>query len=87
MAIEKQMEPSDLDIEATDAEDIQVEIVNPEAVSIDTGDGGVVIDFEGDITESIVGPEHDANFADLILIVNLEETGQEPTLKDQIFLE
>ena len=57
MAIEKQMEPSDLDIETTDAEDIQVEIVNPEAVSIDTGDGGVVIDFEGDITESITGPD------------------------------
>ena len=77
MAIEKQMEPSDLDIEATDAEDIQVEIVNPEAVSIDTGDGGVVIDFEGDITESIVGPEHDANFADLIDEAELQSMASE----------
>ena len=34
MAIEKQMEPSDLEIEETDAENIEVEIVNPDAVSI-----------------------------------------------------
>ena len=66
MAIEKPMKPSDLDIEETDAEEIEVQIVNPDAVSIDTGDGGVVIDFEGSLTEELAGPEHDANFADLI---------------------
>ena len=53
MAIEKQMEPSDLDIEGTDAADVEVEIVNPDAVAINTDDGGVIIDFEGDLTESI----------------------------------
>ncbi len=66
MAIEKPMKPSDLDIEETDAEEIEVQVVNPDAVSIDTGDGGVVIDFEGSLTEELAGPEHDANFADLI---------------------
>jgi len=66
MAIEKQMEPSDLDIEETDATDVEVEIVNPDAVAINTDDGGVVIDFEGDLTESLVGPDHDANLADFI---------------------
>ena len=66
MAIEKQMEPSDLDIENTDATDVEVEIVNPEAVAINTDDGGVVIDFEGDLTESLTGPDHDANLAEFI---------------------
>lgn len=66
MAIEKKMEPSDLDIEGTDAEDIEIEIVNPEAVSIDTGDGGVIIDFEGGISEELTGPDHDANLADFM---------------------
>ena len=55
MAIEKQMEPSDLEIEDTDAEEIEVEIVNPDAVSIETDDGGVIIDFEGGISEELMG--------------------------------
>ena len=50
MAIEKQMEPSDLEIEDTDAQEIEVEIVNPDAVSIETEDGGVIVDFEGSFT-------------------------------------
>ena len=66
MAIEKPMEPSDLDIEGTDAEEVEVQIVNPDAVSIDTGDGGMIIDFEGSLTEELVGPEHDANLAEFI---------------------
>jgi hypothetical protein len=66
MAIEKRMEPSDLEIEDTDAQEIEVEIVNPEAVSINTEDGGVVIDFEGSVSEEIMGPDHDANLADFI---------------------
>ena len=38
MAVEKQMTPSDVDTEDTDA--VEVEIVNPEAVSISDNDGG-----------------------------------------------
>ena len=66
MAIEKQMEPSDLEIEDTDAQEIEVEIVNPDAVSIETEDGGVIVDFEGSFTEEMMGPEHDANLAEFI---------------------
>ena len=66
MAIEKRMEPSDLEIEDTEAQEIEVEIVNPDAVSINTEDGGVVIDFEGSVSEEIMGPDHDANLADFI---------------------
>lgn len=66
MAIEKQMEPSDLEIEDTDAQEIEVEIVNPDAVSIETEDGGVIVDFEGSFTEELMGPEHDANLAEFI---------------------
>ena len=34
MAIEKQMDPSDLEIEGTEAEEIEVEVINPEAMSL-----------------------------------------------------
>ena len=66
MAVERQIEPSNLDIEGTGAEEIEVEIVNPEAVSIDTGDGGVIIDFEGTISDEIMGGNHDENLAEVI---------------------
>ena len=77
MAIEKQMQPSDLDIEGTDAQEIEVEIVNPEAVSIGTDDGGVIIDFEGGVTEELVGPDHDANLADFIDEATLQSMASE----------
>jgi hypothetical protein len=77
MAIEKQMEPSDLEIEDTDAEDIEVEIVNPDAVSIETEDGGVIIDFEGGIAEEIMGPDHDANLAEFIDEATLQSMASE----------
>ena len=51
MAIEKQMEPSDLEIEDTDAQEIEVEIVNPDAVSIETEDG-IRRDFIGGLNQS-----------------------------------
>ena len=66
MVVEKQMDPSDLEIEGTNAEEIEVEIVNPEAVSIDTGDGGVIIDFEGGASEELLGDDHDSNLAESI---------------------
>ena len=65
MAVEKQMTPFEIEGQE-DSEDIQIEVVNPEAVSIETEDGGMIIDFEGDITESVVGPGHDANLAEFI---------------------
>ena len=41
-------------------EELTVEIVNPDAVSMETEDGGVVIDFTGELTEDLIGPDHDA---------------------------
>jgi len=66
MAIEKQMEPSDFEIEDTDANEIEVEIVNPDSVSVETEDGGIIIDFEGELTEYAFGPHHDSNLAEFI---------------------
>ncbi len=65
MAVEKQMTPFEIEGQE-DSEDIQIEVVNPDAVSVQTEDGGMVIDFEGEVTESLVGPGHDANLAEFI---------------------
>ena len=66
MAIEKQMTP--FEVEDDDQEEaVQVEIVNPEAVSVETEDGGIIIDFEGEITEELLGSDsHDQNLAEVI---------------------
>jgi hypothetical protein len=77
MAIEKQMEPSDFEIEGTEAEEIEVEVINPEAISIDTGDGGVIIDFEGGISDKIMGGDHDENLAELIDEATLQSMASE----------
>ena len=67
MAIEKQMTPFDVEIEDEGAEELQIEIVNPDAISMETEDGGIIIDFEGDIAEGIIGgDDHDANLAEVI---------------------
>ena len=67
MAIEKQMTPFDVEIEDEGAEELQVEIINPEAISMETEDGGIIIDFDGDIAEGILGgDDHDANLAEVI---------------------
>jgi len=67
MAIEKLLTPSSLDVESNpDEEELTVEIINPEAISMETEDGSVIIDFEGGITEDIEGPDHDSNLADFI---------------------
>ena len=62
MAVEKQMSPANLDIE--DAPEVEVEIVNPDMVSVQSEDESMVIDFTGEVAESIMGPEHDANLAE-----------------------
>jgi len=67
MAIEKPMIPAELDIESNPSEEeLTVEIVNPDAVSMETEDGGVIIDFTGETTQSLIGPDHDANLAEFL---------------------
>ena len=66
MAIEKQMTPFEVEDDVQE-EAVQVEIVNPEAVSMETEDGGIIIDFEGEITEELLGSDsHDQNLAEVI---------------------
>ena len=43
MAVEKQMIPSDVEMEATEA--VELEIVNPDSVSVSGDDESMVIDF------------------------------------------
>ena len=64
MAVEKQMSPADLDIEGTD--EVEVEIVNPDAVGISVEGESMVIDFTGEMADDLMGPEHDANLAEYI---------------------
>ena len=64
MAVEKQMTPADFDIEETD--EVEIQVVNPEAVSIESDGEEVIIDFTGEFTEELVGPDHDANLAEYI---------------------
>ena len=75
MAVEKPMTPSEVKTEETEA--VEVEVINPEAVSISDSDGAMVIDFSGDIAEEIMGPEHDANLAEYMEDADLESLSSE----------
>ena len=78
MAIEKPMIPSVLDIEDNPTEDeITVEIVNPDAVSMETDDGSIIIDFDGGLSEELLGPDHDSNLAEFIDETTLESMASE----------
>jgi|TARA_A100001011_G_C14313169_1_gene846655 hypothetical protein len=63
--------------EETDTEEIEIEIVNPDAVSIDEGDGSTTIIFDEQMQEEIVGPDHDSNYADFIDDGDLQALGSE----------
>jgi len=74
MAVDKNLEPFEVEEGGNPEEsELKVEIVNPDAVSIGTDDGGMVIDFEGSATEELVGPDHNSNLADFIEDSDLEE--------------
>jgi hypothetical protein len=62
MAIDR---PLRTEIEDQDDAALEIEVVNPEAVSIETEDGGVLIDF-GDSLEDESADDHNANLADFI---------------------
>jgi hypothetical protein len=62
MAIDR---PLRTEIEDQDDAALEIEVVNPEAVSIETEDGGVLIDF-GDSLEDESSDDHNANLADFI---------------------
>ena len=75
MAVDKAQQPFiipqedievDADAEEYDDADLGIEVINPDAVSIETEDGGLLIDFSGEISDEITGPDHGANLADFI---------------------
>ena len=76
MAVEKPMTPSPLEAD-DDVGQVEVEIVNPDAVSIDTGESGMIIDFTGDITEDLLGPDHNSNLAEYIEEDDLQSIASE----------
>ena len=74
MVVDKRLEPFEVDIEKNPSEqELKVEVVNPDAVSIETEDGGVIVDFEGDVTEDLVGPDHNSNLAEFLEDGDLEK--------------
>jgi len=66
MAVEKIMTPRDLAKAEANEEEVTVEVLNPEAVSVETEDGGMIIDFTGEQVEEIIGGGFDANLAEEI---------------------
>ena len=52
MAVEKQMTPSNIEID--DSESVEVEVINPDAVSISGDDESMVIDFSGEMVDQIM---------------------------------
>ena len=67
MAVDRAAQPFDIeDTVGDDPEELEIDIIDPEAVAITDEDGGIIIDFGGEIAEEIMGPEHDANLAELI---------------------
>jgi len=74
MVVDKRLEPFEVDIEKNPSEqELKVEVVNPDAVSIETEDGGVIVDFEGDVTEDLVGADHNSNLAEFLEDGDLEK--------------
>ena len=63
MAIEKSLVSNPLDVDGEEA--VQVNIVNPEAVSVETEDGGVIFNFDPD-NPMMGGMDHGANLAEYI---------------------
>jgi hypothetical protein len=78
MAVEKPLVPSDLEIETNPTEEeLTIEVINPEAVSMETEDGGVIIDFDGGLSEQLMGQDHDSNLAESIDEADLEAMASE----------
>ena len=75
MAVEKKMEPSD--VEVMNGQDVEIEIINPDAVSVETDDGGMLIDFSGEVTDELIGPSHDENLAEFLDEADLQSMASE----------
>ena len=76
MAIEKIMTPATSFKEMSEP-DISIEVENPDSVSVETEDGGMIIDFTGDQVEEILSGGFDSNLAEQIEEADLGEMASE----------
>jgi len=75
MAIEKPLTPTNIvEIETPEEEsEIDLEIINPDAVSINEEDGSMTIVLDEGMQEMLTGPDHESNLADFIPEADLED--------------
>jgi hypothetical protein len=52
--------------------EVEIEIENPESVSVETPDGGIIIDFNPDMADTL-DSSHDANLAEVLDPKDLDE--------------
>ena len=73
MAIEKPMTPSNVvTITTDDNPELEVEVIDPDAVSVTDDDGSVAIVLDSEIQEELVGPDHSSNLAEYLQEGELE---------------
>ena len=81
MAIEKPMTPNEIGLVGEDAleqeSELEIEIANPDAVTIEEEDGSVTIVLDPEMQEDIVGPSHDSNLAEFMDDSELEKIASE----------
>ena len=80
MAIDKPMTPSLIPEMMDDFEDeevLEIEVVNPDAITIEEDDGSVTIIMDPDMQEDIMGPDHNSNFAEFLDEDELDSIGSE----------
>ena len=67
MAIEKPMTPSNVvTISTDDNPELEVEVIDPDAVTVTDDDGSVAIVLDAEMQEEIVGPDHSSNLAEYL---------------------
>ena len=76
MAVEKTMTPIQTFKESSEPE-ISIEVENPDSVSVETEDGGMIIDFTGEQVEEILSGGFDSNLAEQIEEQDLREMAGE----------
>ena len=76
MAVEKTMTPMQTFKESSEPE-ISIEVENPDSVSVETEDGGMIIDFTGEQVEEILSGGFDSNLAEQIEEQDLREMAGE----------
>lgn len=75
MAIDKPMMPlTEVEIESPEDE-MEIEVINPDAISIEQDDEGMTIILDPEMQEALIGPSHDSNLAEFIDEADLDEIG------------